>query len=626
MSDLISDLQILKYRRYMSQVLPAQSVTFNTPFRTLSYLILIGIILICAGYGYLGLSYPAVNRVLNTYILISCIILLLPFWRLIVSKKQFNSAIQMLLEKDNISLYYLLALVCSYGIVLYSFNHLYFLQNDYLITILLARVKTDLSQLIKDIIWTFVFYLSWIILAGVLTLFIRICLYFYFSLGIKLPSVLNRLQTRSVPGLWIGEATGYLAKLEHGAGLAPRRQVSLSFSDATRNILILGAIGSGKTTKAIHPLLLQLVEQQCGGLIFDIKGDFAQAVTEFASVAGAGRLRIIGPGQLHLNLLEGLSPEVAASFLKSSMTMSGNNKMDSLWLDTAVELCRNALGILSFFPEHYSLVGLHSYLFDEQQRHAIDDKIQALFNAATNNADTKRLLTSYQNYITNVFENFDEQIKTGVLVNVAQILAPFNHPELIDAFCKSSNLAMEDVLNGVIYLVNLPLMRWGIGGKVACNFIKLRFFNVMQQRSLQADWEQDRYVFFMCDEYQEIASANRDGLSDLNFWDKARSSKTIGIIATQSISSFYAAIGDRDSANAVLQNFRQKICFLTEDQATLDLLNQLTGSIETDNTTMARPVINPQLIRTLKPHQAIALLVIKGHSSDDILNMNPVYI
>jgi hypothetical protein len=31
--------------------------------------------------------------------------------------------------------------------------------------------------------------------------------------------------------------------------------------------------------------------------------------------------------------------------------------------------------------------------------------------------------------------------------------------------------------------------------------------------------------FFMCDEFQEIISANREGISDMNFWDKSRSSK-----------------------------------------------------------------------------------------------------
>jgi len=65
----------------------------------------------------------------------------------------------------------------------------------------------------------------------------------------------------------------------------------------------------------------------------------------------------------------------------------------------------------------------------------------------------------------------------------------------------------------------------------------------------------------MCDEYQEIISANKEGLSDLNCWDKSRSAKTVGIISAQSIKSFYASTGDRDCANAILQNSRQKLCF-----------------------------------------------------------------
>ena len=81
-------------------------------------------------------------------------------------------------------------------------------------------------------------------------------------------------------------STGHLAQLGHGANLAPKQHVSLTLEDATQNILILGGIGSGKTTRAIHPLLIQLLEQRCGGLIFDVKGDFHHAVRQFAQQTG----------------------------------------------------------------------------------------------------------------------------------------------------------------------------------------------------------------------------------------------------------------------------------------------------------------------------------------------------
>jgi len=99
-------------------------------------------------------------------------------------------------------------------------------------------------------------------------------------------------------------------------------------------------------------------------------------------------------------------------------------------------------------------------------------------------------------------------------------------------FCTESHegARLESAINGEIFLVDLPLAQWGLGDKVA---YMLSFFNVMQQRTPQPDWNQTNAVFFMCDEYQEIVTANKDGLSDLNFWDKSRFSKTIGIISAQ---------------------------------------------------------------------------------------------
>ncbi|MFU8797129.1 MAG: type IV secretory system conjugative DNA transfer family protein [Gammaproteobacteria bacterium] len=454
--------------------------------------------------------------------------------------------------------------------------------------------------------------------------------------------------------LWVGQATGQLAARSHGTGIASKTNVTLSLADAAQNMLVLGAIGSGKTTRAIHPLLIQLLDQGCGGLIFDVKGDFKQAVHTFSEMVGKKPI-VIGPLRSHMNVLSGLTPEVAASFLKSAFLLSNNKPKDAFWMDTATELCRNALGVLTFLPDHYSLHGLYNYLFDTEYKterhHELDDIKMGL-------SDTDaRLLKTYQSYQTRIFNPFQDSVKSNVNATVAQVLAPFNHPDLIDAFCTESrdSARMEDVLNGTVYLVDMPLSVWGLGGKVAYTFIKLRFFNVMQQRSIRPEWDQQRPAFFMCDEFQEIVSASRDGLSDLNFWDKSRSSKTIGIISGQSVSSFYAAIGDRDITHALLQNFRQKICFKTDDLTTLELLNRLIGNVEvsrlsyghsagtSDNGEFLSPeatneshstnlsytdkaVLDAQLIRGMGENQAVALLSIQGHSMDDVLNMQPVYL
>ena len=458
-------------------------------------------------------------------------------------------------------------------------------------------------------------------------------------------------------GLWLGRSTGHLARLWHGTGMSANIDVTLGLKEAAQNILVLGGIGAGKTTRVMQPLLAQLLDQSCGGLLFDVKGDVKKAVITLGEMTGQP-VTIIGPNHGHMNLLAGLTPEVAASFLKSAFLLNGGAKMDGFWIDTATELCRNTLGVLSFLPQHYTLQGLYSYLFDDEAREALEESVNTLL--ATLNHKEQRLLKTYLRYHDSIFSAFDEKVKSGVNATVAQALSPFNHPELIDAFCEHTdrNLAMESVLDGAVYLVDMPLSRWGLGGKVAYTFIKLRFFNVMQSRIHHPEWNQEKPVFFMCDEYQELISASKDGLSDLNFWDKSRSSKTIGIISAQSVSSFYAAIGDHDLTHAILQNFRQKLCFRTEDQATLTMMDKLagqarvykettsqtTGSGSNSNTkslldstsrhssntqTIAESresVFDAALFRHLSPGQAVALLSLNDHSMDDVIELKAVYL
>lgn len=446
--------------------------------------------------------------------------------------------------------------------------------------------------------------------------------------------------------LWVGRSTGALVNLWHDANMDPHQEISLTLEDASQNIVVLGAIGSGKTTRAMHPLLVQLLDQDCGGLIFDIKGDFKQAVSKFSGMTKRDIISI-GVNQKTMNLLEGLSPEIATSFLKSALLLAGSSKADSFWVDTAVELCRSALGVLSFVPKEYTLSGLYLYLFDTSFQEKIDKRVKGQKLQDGN----KRLLKTYQQYLKSIFASFEEKIRSGVLANVSQILSPFQHPELVDTFCTSHEdpCLMEAVLEGAVYCVDMPLAKWGLGGKVIYTLIKLRFFNVMQQRVIHQDWNQTRPVFFLCDEYQEIVSCNKDGLSDLNFWDKSRSSRTIGIISAQSVSSFYASIGDRDLVHALLQNFRQKLVFRIEDDWTISYCNRLLGQVETqkivystgsstvpgkvmktDSSTRSinyqqKELIDGKLFRTMEPNQALALLSLKGRAADDILIVKPVF-
>ncbi|MHB1566224.1 MAG: type IV secretory system conjugative DNA transfer family protein [Acidiferrobacter sp.] len=285
---------------------------------------------------------------------------------------------------------------------------------------------------------------------------------------------IGRSREAPMMSVWLGDATGLLARRGryHRWRGAP---VILARRDWNQNLLVLGGIGSGKTTSVIQPVLWQALGQGVGGLIFDIKGDFGAAVSALCHQRQRP-LTVIGPRRTAFNLLRGLTPETAASFLRSALLLTGTPG-DPFWIDTAVELCRNALGVLSFMPEHYSLAGLYEYLFQDHARTRLDAQLQAECGGLSPQA--LRLLRSYQAYHEGVFTRFDAKVVAGVLASAAQVLTPFTHPELIDAFCPAVDTVTVDGLGrGELVLIDLPLSVWGTGAKVIYTFLKLRFFSV----------------------------------------------------------------------------------------------------------------------------------------------------
>ena len=455
--------------------------------------------------------------------------------------------------------------------------------------------------------------------------------------------------------LSIGVSTGELSARGHASGLYPNQNVWLANDDACQNIVVFGGIGAGKTTRVINPVLFQCLSySDVGGLIFDIKGDFIESVDSFARYFNRPVYRIgVGYDCLGTNLLKGLTPEQAAGFLQSTFYLTGGATNDSFWIQSATALIQNTLGLLEVLGDkYYNLEKLYQYIFFEDVRKAIDIMIEDVkLQEGTLEA---RNLQNYKGYYSNVFMAMDVKMRESIKGTLSTVLSPFQNPELVDAFSGSDNdFELSRIIAGDVVLVDLPLAKWATAGKVVYTMIKLRFFNLLQARQVDKSLPQN-YVFFMCDEYQNIISASNMGLSDLSFWDKSRSAHCVGIISTQSISAFKSAIGNPTLSDTVLANFRQKIFFKTEDVETLKYMNSLAGRVEvtrqsynysrgtsqqntswfeannTSNSSIntqivERQLVDANLVRQLTGNLALAFLNVEGESSDDVLVMQPLF-
>ena len=379
-------------------------------------------------------------------------------------------------------------------------------------------------------------------------------------------------------GLEIGTSTGELLERRgHKGGLPSGTPVVLSPEDCAKNIIAFGGIGSGKTSRFINPLMLQLMEQNAGALVLDIKTDFQREVA--AITAHVGReYKTVGDGGMTLNLLRGTTPELAASFLKSCFLAQGTGD-SQIWADLATEHCRNCLTLLKLAGGDYSLAGLYGIAIDDKARRALVEQTDAAFDDMSDR--DQRLQSAVVRYFM-TWDDYDDRQKSSVMVNVNSVLTPFSHPDLVDAFSTGSEQGEADLTelinDGAVFLVNLPQTKFGKeGARYAYLLIKLRFFNMMRERRTRQDWNQSRPVAFICDEYQSIV----DSVSDTDFWDKSRSSKTIGIVSMQGVASLTQALnGNHKAAEAILQNFRQRVVFRTEDEATLRRVQHLLGQID----------------------------------------------
>lgn len=379
-------------------------------------------------------------------------------------------------------------------------------------------------------------------------------------------------------GLTLGTSTGQLYSRDHVGGRPSGQVIHASKEDAAKNTIIFGGIGSGKTTRAINPILKQIFEQQAGALVFDIKADFGREMNYIARITGRSYLTV-GHGGLTLNLIRGTTPELASSYLKSCFIASGPvSGAGQYFVDLAVELCRNSLTLLLLTGGDYSLAGLHEIVTSAEKREAALSEM--LEKGEVFDRRQYRLAEAVGNYFANTYGGYDEKTLSNVNSTVGQVLSPFCHPDLVDAFSAGETQGEADLtalLDGAIYFVNLPMTLFGKeGARYAYMLIKLRFFSLMRERRTRKEWNQNTPIAFVCDEYQAIV----DSITDTDFWDKSRSSGCLGVISMQGVASLIDAVKNHQTADAILQNFRQRIVFRTEDKATMEMVQGLLGQVD----------------------------------------------
>ena len=340
-----------------------------------------------------------------------------------------------------------------------------------------------------------------------------------------------------------------------------------------QNVLITGSIGSGKTSSAISNILAGLIENNLGGLIIDIKGDYVDSVEKIAKkynrendIVKISINNEFKYNPLHDNMLS--SSEMAHNIKKVLTLLSNENQSNEpFWLDKAEEYIRYFITLIKAYNnKNINFEEIHNLVISKEY---IEVKIKEIKKRVLNNEFRDEELFEINNAILNIkneYLNLDSRTFGIIRAEITRMTSIFvSNVKNINKYCKNSQNI--DFLSNKIYVLSLDIANNEKLSKIIATYIKLDF-----QRQVLRNLQNSTPVFYICDEYQEIVN-----YEDANFFSLSRQYKCINVVSMQSYSSLINTLKNEHTANVIIQNFVNKIWFRNDDEYTVNKIISTIG-------------------------------------------------
>ena len=305
--------------------------------------------------------------------------------------------------------------------------------------------------------------------------------------------------------------------IDLGQDLSSNEIVSISEKGLYQNMLITGAIGSGKTSSAMYPITRQLIaykssnlHEKLGMLILDVKGNYIYQVQNYAKLYNREKdiIPIQISGEFKYNPLDNiaLKPTVLANRLKTILLLFSPNNTESYWIDKsetvlaeAIKLCRLYNNGYVTFKEIHNLITNHDYY---------SEKINTLRNKFLKhkfNSDQNYDLLSALNFFEKEFYSLDSRTFNILKSEITRITSCFvSDSDVLKTFCpeKSKNNfpGFQSIIeSGKIVILNMNINEYKNLSKIIATYLKLDFQTEVLRR-LAANSTNIHPVAFISDE------------------------------------------------------------------------------------------------------------------------------
>src|SRR3954471_8392126 len=179
-------------------------------------------------------------------------------------------------------------------------------------------------------------------------------------------------ETRSTPFLVLGEAHAL-----RGPGPAPAPSwLSIPQRGLYTGVMVLGAVGTGKTSACMYPYVDQLLRSRAqdpawkaGGLVLEVKGDFCAQVRQMLTRAGrqADYLELgLDTGVCYNPLHNDLDPYAVAYAIGSLLNNLFGKSKEPFWQQAYTDLLKFVISLRRITDGYTTLAEVYRYIIEDE--------------------------------------------------------------------------------------------------------------------------------------------------------------------------------------------------------------------------------------------------------------------
>jgi Type IV secretion-system coupling protein DNA-binding domain len=376
-------------------------------------------------------------------------------------------------------------------------------------------------------------------------------------------------------GLKRSDDSGSLAVRSEGGFQAGG--IHWQWQDFTRNLIIFGMPGVGKTNCVLNALLEGIIaagesaRSQPSGLILDPKGDFHGKLASL--LRRHDRLQdlvVIDPHDpkrtIRWNPLDSKDDELelAKRFVSVMETLGMESGDDSFWIDVASRFLQHSIFLLRATNSQDSVPSL-------KQIHRLLTSFSNIANR-TDRLDpsdprNEPCLTFFHEWV-----HMPSRQRSGVYTHLSNMLDPFLLEPYASTFSGNSTIRIDQMLrDGKILYVHMPKAEKEAMAAAVGTFVKLDYY-----REVLRSLRKDRPSFFLCDEFQQYFTFGKN-CSDAAFFAQSRESNHANIVATHNIPGLARLSTTREPVTSLLGLCATKLFLRNSDDETNEYASQLFG-------------------------------------------------